>query len=380
MAANLARGILYVATGPICRAEAAVSARSVKQVWPDIPIAIATDGPVESAWFDRIDVIPVEPDNIAKVRHVARSPFERTLLLDTDTYCLAPVPELFDLLDHFDLAAAHEAGRFSTRWEADTEVFIQAPDIPKSFPELNSGVVAFRRQPNVLKVFERWLALVEQARAAPVPHTQDQPAFRRAVYESDLRFAVLPPEYNFRLIISGFARGPIKLIHGRWRYGPIGETPEEIFAVLERTFNENVGPRVFVHAFGMICGHGPFAIAFDDPKRTCELGELRLEVPERDRYKVERDRYKVERDRSLVERDRSLVELDRSLAERTKLLADLDRSVAEQNRSIVESEQLRTELAAVRREFDTIKRSKSWRITRPLRFLRHKLASPRKQV
>jgi hypothetical protein len=318
MAANFGRGIFYVATGPVCRAEAVVSARSVKRVWSDIPIAIATDGPVESAWFDQIDVIPAEPDNIAKARHITRSPFERTLLLDTDTYCVAPFPELFDLLDRFDLAAAHEAGRFSTRWEAGTEVFIQAPDIPNCFPELNSGVVAFRREPNVSKVFERWLALVEQARAAPVPHTQDQPSFRRAVYESDLRIAVLPAEYNFRLVISGFARGPIKLIHGRWRYGPIGKSPEEVFAVLERTVNENVGPRVFVHAFGMICGHGPFAIAFDDPKRTCELGEVRPLAAARDRYRVERERLSVELDRSLAERDRLLAELDRLHAERSR--------------------------------------------------------------
>ena len=339
MTADFGRGIFYVANGPVFRAEAVVSARSVKRVWPDIPVAIATDGPVESDYFDRIDVVPAEPDNIAKVRHITRSPFERTLFLDTDTYCLESAPELFELLDHFDLAAAHEAGRFSTRWEAGTEVFIQAPDIPKSFPELNSGVVAFRREPKVLKLFERWLALVEEARAAPVAHTQDQPSFRRAVYESDLRIAVLPPEYNFRLIISGFARGPIKLIHGRWRYGPIGETSEEILAVLARTFNENVSSRVFVHAFGMICGHGPFAIAFDDPKRTCELGEVRPLAAERDR-----------------------------------LLAELDQLRAERNRCIGESEQLRTELATVMRECDTMLRSKSWRITRPLRFLRRTLA------
>jgi hypothetical protein len=326
MAANSTRGILYVATGPACRAEAAFSARSVKLVWPDMPIAIVTDGPVESAWFDRIDVIPAESDNIAKVRHITGSPFERTLLLDTDTYCLAPFPELFDLLDHFDLAAAHEAGRFSTRSEAGNEVYIQAPDIPDCFPELNSGVIAFRREPHVLQVFERWLALVERARAAPVPHTQDQPSFRRAVYESDLRIAVLPPEYNFRLVISGFARGPIKLIHGRWRYGPIGKSPEEIFAVLARTFNENLSSRVFVHAFGMICGHGPFAIAFDDPKRTCELGEVRPLAAERDQYKVQRDR----------------------------LLAELDRSLAERNRAIAESEQLLTELMALRLANDAI--------------------------
>ena len=347
MAANFGRGIFYVATDAVSRAEAAVSARSVKLVWPDIPIAIATDGPVESAWFDHIDIVPCEPDNIAKVRHITRSPFERTLFLDTDTYCLAPLPELFELLDRFDLAAAHEAGRFSTRWKEGIEVFIQAPGIPTSFPELNSGVIAFRRQTNVSKVFERWLALVEQARAATVPHTQDQPAFRRALYESDLRIAVLPPEYNFRLVVSGFARGPIKLIHGRWRYGPIGKSTEEIFAVLAQTFNENMGPRVFVHSFGMICGHGPFAIAFDEPKRVCELGEVRPMAAERDRYKGERDR----------------------------LLSELNQSLAERDCSRAESEQLRTELATIRREFDAVLRSKSWRITQPLRFLRWKFAS-----
>jgi hypothetical protein len=357
MAANLSRGILYVATGPDCRAEAALSARSVKLLWPEVPIAIVTDGPVERAWFDVVDVIAADPDNIAKVRYVTRSPFERTLLLDSDTYCLAPFPELFDLLDHFDLAAAHEAGRFAARREGNTEVFIKDADIPDCFPELNSGIVAFRRGPNVVKVFERWLELVKKARAAPIPHTQDQPSFRRAVYESDLRIAVLPPEYNFRLNVCGFARGPIKLIHGRWRNGPIGETPEEIFGVLERTFNENVGSRVFVPAFGMICGHGPFAIAFDDPKRTCELGEVRPLAAERDRYKVERDHCKAERDRTL---------------------AELDRSIAERERSRAETDNLRTELETLKRGFDTLLRSKSWRMTRPLRLLRQKLASSRK--
>jgi hypothetical protein len=337
--ADLARGVLYVATGPVCRAEAVVSARSVKAAWPSVPIAIMTDGPVEASCFDRIEVIAGKPDNLAKVRHVARSPFERTILLDSDTYCLQPFPELFDLLDRFDLAAAHEAGRFATRWEGATEVFIRAPDVPECVPELNTGVIAFRRAPNVLKLFERWLALVEEARAAPVPHSQDQPAFRRAIYESDLRVAVLPPEYNFRLIIPGFARGAIKLIHGRWKYGPIGDTPEQIFATLTQTFNENLGPRVFVHAFGMICGHGPFAIAYDDPKRTCELGEVRA-------LAAEREEAVAARDGALAERDRAAAERGRSMAEAAQLRADLE----------------------------MMHGSRSWRITRPLRALRRRLA------
>jgi hypothetical protein len=337
--ANPRNGILYLASGAASRAEALLSARSVKAVWPGIAIAIITDKPVEADCFDRVEILAAENDNLFKVRHLARSPFDRTVLLDSDTYCLQPFPEVFDLLDRFDLAAAHEAGRFASQWQDGTEVFIRAADIPDSFPEFNSGVMAFRRQANVRELFDRWLVLTEQARAASIPYTQDQPAFRRALYESDLRVAVLPPEYNFRLICSGFARGAIKLIHGRWSYGPLGGSQEEVFATLARTFNANLGPRVFVHAFGMICGHGPFAIAFDDPWRTCELGEIRDLVAERDRYKAESDRHK----------------------------AEWDRYEAERNACIAESDRLRAEL-------DSMRSSKSWRMTRPLRALRAKLS------
>jgi hypothetical protein len=117
-------------------------------------------------------------------------------------------------------------------------------------------------------------------------------------------------------VSSGFARGTIKLIHGRWIYDPIGETPEQTFATLARTFNENAGPRVFVHAFGMICGHGPSAIPFDDPKRTSILGEVH----------------------SLTDEVHALTE---------------------------EVDSLRLELLAM-------KQSKSWKVTQPMRFLRRK--------
>jgi hypothetical protein len=355
MTADRGRGIFYVASGAACRAEAVLSARSVKAAWPGIPIAIVTDAPVDCGCFDDVRIVATENDSLFKVRHIGQSPFDRTILLDADTYCLAPFPEVFDLLDRFDLAAAHEAGRFATRWVDGREQFIRAPDMPECFPELNTGVIAFRRQANILALFERWLVLAEAARAAPTPHTQDQPSFRRALYESDVRAAVLPPEYNFRLVIPGFARGLIKLIHGRWKYGPIGDTPGEVFAALARTFNENLGPRTFVHAFGMICGHGPFAIAYDDPERTCELGEVRNFIAERDRSTAERDRAMAERDGSMAERDGYKAERDRLLLERDDLMAESDR--------------LRADLAV-------ICGSKSWRLTRPLRLLRGRLAPP----
>ena len=336
-------GILYVAAGATYRAEAVFSARSVKAVWPEIPIAIKTDGQVDSDCFDQIDYISDSPSGLAKVRHVVETPFERTLFLDTDTCCLHPMPELFGILDRFDLAAAHEAGRFSTRWEAGIEVFIRSDEIPECFPEFNTGVMAFRRGAATTNLLRHWLVLCEEARRAAIPHRQDQPSFRRAIYESGLNVAVLPPEYNFRLVCSGFARGPIKLIHGRWNYGPIGNTPEQIFATLARTFNENEGPRTFVHALGMICGHGPTAIPYDDPKRTCVLGEIRpLDEVETLRRKLAGIQ---------------------PLADGAEIL----------RRKLAEIQPLADEAKTLRQKLTEIQQSNSWKLTRPLRLLKQLL-------
>ena len=91
----------------------------------------------------------MQGNNIDKVRHIALSPFQRTILLDTDTYCLHPFPEIFDLLDHFQIAAPMDNGRFSERWDpsAKTHVFIHPDGVPECFPEFNTGVIGFCREP-----------------------------------------------------------------------------------------------------------------------------------------------------------------------------------------------------------------------------------------
>jgi hypothetical protein len=48
-------------------------------------------------------------------------------------------------------------------------------------------------------------------------YDDDQPAFREALYASDLRFAVLTPEYNLRACFAYFLGGnvEVKIIHAR---------------------------------------------------------------------------------------------------------------------------------------------------------------------
>src|SRR5262245_13975298 len=125
----MVEGVLYIARGGKYVEAAVESARSVRRVTPGIPIAIATDGPAP-AEFD--EAIPIdEPDgHRAKIVGMIASPFERTLMLDVDTYAVSDLSELFRILDAFDVAAAHAPNR----------VVLPLDDVPDSFPELNTGV------------------------------------------------------------------------------------------------------------------------------------------------------------------------------------------------------------------------------------------------
>jgi hypothetical protein len=278
------RGIFYIATGPSYVAEAVGSAQSVREVWPDIPLALVADAAPPAGYFDHFEVVEAERSSRDKPRLIGRSPFERTIFLDTDTYCCAPLPELFDQLDRFEFLAAFEDGRFSTQVDPATgeEQFVKSRGIPDSFPELNAGVMAFRRSPATTSLFERWIVEYDKMLKELSDH-HDQPSLRSVLYRSKLRFGVLPSEYNFRLGCPGFARTQIKIIHGRWTYQAIAPTRRETLQALDRTFNTNHGPRVFVPALGIIWGHGPLAHSPADPERILTLAPVPEPVREEPR-------------------------------------------------------------------------------------------------
>jgi hypothetical protein len=199
----MADGVLYVARGDQYLAAAAASARSVRLAMPGVPIAIATDVPAPDGFDETIAL--TEPDGYrAKILGMTASPFERTLFLDVDTYVAADVSELFDLLDAFDLAAAH----------APLRVTVPLDDVPDAFPELNTGVIAFRRSESVGRLLQAWLDEYDRLKPSR-PRSQDQLSFRRAVYAAgDVRLAVLPPEFNLRFWKAGYYNQPVRILHG----------------------------------------------------------------------------------------------------------------------------------------------------------------------
>jgi len=239
------RGIIYIVTGQKFVEEACLSAASVRQCMPDIPITVFSDVLLRSSPFHQ--VVPIAkpthgPED--KILNIAKSPYQETLYLDSDTHMVDDSRELFSLLERFDLAAVHAPYRAQ----------YQVSEVPDCFPELNTGVLLFRKSDKADVFFERWLQIYRQdalkhliwlfpggeswyRHAIP-----NQPSFRRAIYESGLRIATLPPEYNCRFPFPGFVHTKVKILHGRAR--SVAKIAEEI--------NKTMLPRVHVMRWGKL--------------------------------------------------------------------------------------------------------------------------------
>ena len=236
-------GVFYIATGDQFVAEAERSAQSVRDAMPDVPIAIATDGEPEFGFDHVIEIDDPDYSFTDQIANLHRSPFDRTLHLDTDIYMDANAEELFDVLDRFDIAVAHNHNR---------SVY-DPPGVPDSFPEYNTGVVAYRNDDALREFTEFWDEVYKDLYDGGNP--QNQPSFRKALYESDLRIATLPPEYNLMLRYPGHAIGEVKLFHGRLldidtpgagKYTDVEEAAETINATTDhRVFTQLGGISVY---------------------------------------------------------------------------------------------------------------------------------------
>lgn len=211
MNANLTKcGIVYIATGRKYLAEAEYSARSVRRVSPRVPIAIFSDGSPPSSLFDiRLTLAQPEYSFVDKINALTRTPFDKTLFLDTDTFAMEPVEEMFELLERFDIAAAAEPARY----------LYQIAGVPVAFPELNSGVLLYKKNNDVFEVIRQWDKMYRDEIASKISvgilPWHDQLSFTRALYGSKLSFFLLPPEFNARVLMPQAISGPIRIAHCR---------------------------------------------------------------------------------------------------------------------------------------------------------------------
>ena len=203
------KGVVYIATGASYIEDAELSARSLKKIHPDLPVCLFSDIGTNAAVFD-MQFKVVNPHSRSKVDYLSESPFEKSLYLDTDTRVVASIMSGFEILERFDIAATHDMQRHPTR--SKTARF-RPEGVPDAFPEMNGGILFFRKNDRVVKFLRQWALEYQQTKAS-----RDQPLLRRLLwFHPEILFYVLPPEYNVRwmkfVLFNGRLESEVKILH-----------------------------------------------------------------------------------------------------------------------------------------------------------------------
>jgi len=224
-------GVIYVASGKRHFEEAMLSISSVRSCMPSIPVTLFTDQLLANS-DPLIRIEPLAPNEIrrdfcAKILPMIRSPYEKTLFLDTDTYMCSSCEELFPMLDRFDIMAVPDPWRCDYAFET----------VPLSFPTFNSGVIAFRRSEATENFFKDWMRNHDEIFSNKMRAQEDQPAFRHTLYYSDLKLFPLTPEFNLRTYYPCFVGGhsKVRIIHDRHPFIP----------QMARELNRSSRPRIY---------------------------------------------------------------------------------------------------------------------------------------
>lgn len=191
--ATAACGVIYVAQGGDYLDLALASADTLAWHNPGLPVDLFTDQPVPDAarrLFARVHPILDIQGLPPKLVCLPLSRFARTLYLDCDTLVVKPFGDLFDVLARFDLALAHDVRRM---WALIREG--HSEQTPYAFPQHNAGVMLYRRSAAMAGFLADWAA---RYRAAG--QERDQITLKDLLWASDIRYYVLPPEFNLRRV------------------------------------------------------------------------------------------------------------------------------------------------------------------------------------
>lgn len=196
-------GVVFVATGPGYIELAVQAAESLRLTNPGLPVDLFTDDP-EAPGLETFDEVHRAPSSHARVKieclPLAR--FERVLFLDCDVLVISALGDLFELADRFPLSLAHDVRRRSELIRAG-----HAHETPYAFPQFNSGVMLYRNDAEMAAFFGEW----KRAYAA-AGLERDQVVLKDLLWESGLRFYVLPPEFNLRRVTELDAWEPMDAV------------------------------------------------------------------------------------------------------------------------------------------------------------------------
>tara|TARA_B100002019_G_scaffold115210_1_gene99114 strand:- start:3747 stop:5216 length:1470 start_codon:yes stop_codon:yes gene_type:complete len=216
----VSNGIIYSCGGSsFYLKEAIKSAESVRSCTPNVGITLFHDysndilKANDLSVFDH--VIPIEfPDDLpqhfktnmknflGKLCSFLKTPYTKTLFLDTDTKVLKNLNEEFKILDNFDIAIA--PGPMTQPPVDDNDVI---KEIPRCFPELNTGVIFYKNNVKMMTFLSNWLSVfLNNKKNLYRQHGKggEQVSLRYLLYnDKDIRMHILsspglPNIYNYR--------------------------------------------------------------------------------------------------------------------------------------------------------------------------------------
>lgn len=221
------KGVLYCATGEHYLAKANLSRESLKKIHPGIKTAVATPDKIDpGAGWDVVfplrneDDIPEKLKMHYKLQALLNSPFRKTLYLDSDTYILNPIDDLFQLLDRFEWLICHGHDRkkrfdiYTGRGLPGVHQNPKGEKIPYAFSPLQGGVIAYKQNEKI-----RNFLMALNRKFIDKDFYDDQYSIRELLWQSDISFYILPREYNFNSISD------LK----RWRKNHYAEAIPRIF-------------------------------------------------------------------------------------------------------------------------------------------------------
>jgi hypothetical protein len=206
--------VVYVVSDDYCQ-DAVESRDSVKRHNPDMPCILVTNAKrgIPNGYDRVIQVPPRQYDmwyldctiwtNLAL--NALYDDYDSLLILDSDTYVDAPLDDMLELSNRFDLCAVHE----SNRQTCDT-----FKPIPDSFPEINIGVILVSTNERVRILFRDWMELY--LAHSDVYQNNDQGPLREALWNNkDINLYIMPEEFNARWGFGVTVVSRVRILHSR---------------------------------------------------------------------------------------------------------------------------------------------------------------------
>jgi len=186
-------GVLYVAYGWPYLLLSLQSIRSLRSESPGLPVAVVTSPGLHAAlsqsqtgladhWIP-ID-LPMARNREVKTAADLHSPFDRTLMLDSDTLVVGDVRPMFEWLDYFDLGFKLNEARMSSSGniEKGSELVLDGRATVDELPHWNGAVCLFKKSPGTRSFFSLW-----SARYASLGSPFDQVSLVDALFLSSAR-------------------------------------------------------------------------------------------------------------------------------------------------------------------------------------------------